>query len=219
MKQLKHCWLLGMLISFCTVATAQKAGGGYINASFGLGYRIAKTDESVNAIPGLKDIVDQQRSGTILHLDGGFFLEGEKRHSLGAVFNRFSTTATGTISIQGLGSTSITSKDAITYIGLLYGNHIYFSGKDKSCAVLKAGLGYNNYNSEAINVLGNSEKISQGGLGYMVGADLDIKLVKGLFFSAGLNLISGSVKIETDGENSRENLSMFTGTGGLKFRF
>jgi hypothetical protein len=219
MKQLKSCQLIFLMLCIASASIAQSNIGGYAKLSYGLGYRIAKTDESVNLIPGLNDIVSKQRSGGTLHFDAGFFLGKDKKHSLGAVFNRFSSTASGTIGFPGIGNTMITSKEAINFFGLLYGNHIYFGGNDKSCAVLKAGLGYNNYSSETTSPLVPGTKLSAGNIGFIVGGDLDFKLVKSLYFSAGLNLISGSVNVESEGETAKENLSMFTATGGLKFRF
>ena len=191
---------------------------GYFKPSIGFGYRIAGVAESIKQFPGLEALSKKQRSGIVLGAEAGFFINKQKSESIGLLYQRFGSKATGPVSLPGLqGNFDFTTDENISLLALVYNTHLKFSKNGSSGVTFKVGAGYNHYNGTA-SALGNAtaQKISKGGLGYLLGADLDFGLSKNIFFTTGLSFSAGNVRVE-EGDDGKENLSMIIGGIGLKF--
>lgn len=214
----KHFFLIALLAATLHVS-AQEGGkvSGFIKPTIGFGYRVAGISDDVKQFPGLEALVKEQRSGIVLGLEGGIYLGSDQKESLGILYQRFGSKASGPVSLPGVpGTFNFTTNETISLAALVFSSRKTFGNSGGTAVVFKAGAGYNHYKNEG-SVVGTSqtESISKGGLGYLLGADLDFRLSKQIFFVAGLSFTSGSVKVEEE----KENLSMLIGNIGIRFNF
>jgi hypothetical protein len=214
----KHFFLIALLAATLHIS-AQEGGkvSGFIKPTLGFGYRVAGISDEVGQLPGLEALLKKQRSGIVLGLEGGIYLGSDQKESLGILYQRFGSKASGPVSFPGVpGTFNFTTNETISLAALVFSSRRTFGKNGGSSAFFKAGAGYNNYKNE-VSVIGTSqtESMSKGGLGYLVGADLDFRLSRNIFFVTGLSFTSGSVKVEEE----KENLSMLIGNFGIRFSF
>ncbi len=209
--------LLFINMSFFMHAQDATQVSGFIRPFAGFGYRVAAISDDVKQIGGLEDIAKRQRSGFVFGLEGGFYLSKDKNESLGLLYQRFGSKASGPITAPGSSqSIDFTTDEAISLTALMFNTRKQFGKNGGAAAILKAGAGYNHYRGKGTSI-GSAQTInvSKGGLGYILGVDLDIPLSKSIFFVTSFSFSGGSVTIE----DQKENLSMLVGGAGIKFNF
>ncbi len=214
----KHLFLIALLAATLHISAQEGSKvSGFIKPTLGFGYRVASISDEVGQLPGLKALSKKQRSGVVLGLEGGIYLGSDQKEAIGILYQRFGSKASGPISIPGTpGSFNFTIDETISLAALVFSSRRAFGNNGGTTAFFKAGAGYNHYKVVGSGS-GDSEtqSMSKGGLGYLLGADLDFRLSKKVFFVTGLSFTSGSVKLEEE----KENLSMLIGNIGIRFSF
>jgi len=214
----KHFFLIALLAATLHISAQDGSKvSGFIKPTIGFGYRFAAISDEVKQFPGLEALAKEQGSGVVLGLEGGIYLGSDQKESLGLLYQRFSSKASGPVSLPGIpGTFNFTTDETISLAALVFSSRRTFGKNGGTAAFFKAGAGYNHYKG-VVSSIGTSqtETISKGGLGFLAGVDLDFRLSKNIFFVTGLSFTSGSVKVEEE----KENLSMLIGNIGIRFSF
>jgi len=214
----KHFFLITLLAATLNISAQEGSKvSGFIKPSLGFGYRVASMSDEARELPGLEALLKKQRSGVVFGLEGGIYLGSDEQEAIGVVYQRFGSKASGPVSVPGIpGTFDFTTDETISLAALVFSTRKTFGNNGGTAAFFKAGAGYSHYKS-VLSRSGDSETqgTSKGGLGYLLGADLDFRLAKKVFFVTGLSFTSGSVKLEEE----KENLSMLIGNIGIRFSF